>query len=624
MNLDLQNIDLPSSCEYKTGSDNEPLEFFLDAFSNSNYFDILLGYFSSTAINVLAYGFAKFIANGGKARLIINQFLSQKDKETIIEGETNEPEVFYNHKPTFEEINRNLDETGEHFFNCLAWLISKNKLSVSIIKPLGDKGIAHYKSGLFSDGNHIIKFKGSCNFTASALVENLEELDVKCSWKSEEDLSAINDYENYFEKIYNKEADFVEYLPVNKAIAVIRDNFGDKTLNELLFNEEELIRKKKGKFKNNNKLKKKLENIQKEIVRLTETPSFPEEGSPRDYQKKAYENWIQNNYQGIFAMATGTGKTITAINCLLQEYNKHKTYKAIILVPTNILVNQWEKELKIFNFRNIFKISSRTKWKESIGRLLTSITFNEKTSFVLICTYASFYRDKFQNYFKRLTRDTILIADEAHNIASPKVKEILPNVKLTKRIALSATPKREYDEEGNSVIEYFFNSTPPYTFNYSMEEAIENGVLTKYYYYPHIIYLTEDEISDYIKITEKLIKYFNQRKNELEKNEKVKNLLMQRKRIIHKAENKLQVFKDIIKNKLNKDGKLKYTFVYVPEGYKDIDDQLEITDEEEKREIYQYIDSIYVLNPYIKAFPFLGETKNKQKITTVRLKLIKN
>ncbi|MFW6311402.1 MAG: DEAD/DEAH box helicase family protein, partial [Nanoarchaeota archaeon] len=603
----------PKSCEYRTGTENEPLEFFLEALSNSNQFDILLGYFSSTAINVLSYGFAKFIANGGEARLIINHFLSKEDKEAIARGETHEPEVFYSHKPTFEEINKNLDERGVHFFNCLAWLVSKGKLNIRLIRPKGS-GIAHYKSGIFRDGSSAIKFKGSCNFTATALIENLEELDIKCSWKSKEDISSIKDYEEYFENIYNKQSDFVEYLPIDKAVEVIRNNYGDKTLDELLIDEAELIKKKAKKYNQNIKLRKKLEKINKDLISITNEPKFPFDSEPRDYQVEAYENWVKNDYKGIFAMATGTGKTITALNCLLQEYKKYNTYRAIILVPTKLLVNQWEEELKKFNFINLFKISSKSNWAETIGRLLTSLSFDKDKSFAIISTYASFYKQKFQSYFKQLPLDTILIADEAHNIASPKVKKVLPNVRLTKRIALSATPKRAYDEEGNDVIEDFFNSKEPYTYNYSMEEAIENGVLTKYYYYPHLIYLTDEELEDYINITEKLIKYFNQRKNIIEKNEIVKTLLMQRKRIIHKAYNKLEVYQNIIRNKLEKDNSIKYTFVYVPEGYKNIEEQLEFSDEEEKRVIDQYIDVVYKLQPQIKAFPFLGETSNKQKI----------
>ena len=75
-------------------------------------------------------------------------------------------------------------------------------------------------------------------------------------------------------------------------------------------------------------------------------PCFPYPSGPRDYQKTAFENWKNNGQKGLFAMATGTGKTITSLNCLLEIYKgKAGCYKAIILVPTTVLVEQWEKKI---------------------------------------------------------------------------------------------------------------------------------------------------------------------------------------------------------------------------------------------------------------------------------------
>lgn len=68
-------------------------------------------------------------------------------------------------------------------------------------------------------------------------------------------------------------------------------------------------------------------------------------------------------------MATGTGKTLTSLNCLLQIYNKFKFYQALILVPTITLVEQWEDECKRFNFSHIIKVSSKTK--DGDQRLMT-------------------------------------------------------------------------------------------------------------------------------------------------------------------------------------------------------------------------------------------------------------
>ena len=91
---------------------------------------------------------------------------------------------------------------------------------------------------------------------------------------------------------------------------------------------------------------------------------------------------------------------------------------------------------------------------------------------------------QFQKYIKDLPQDTLFIADEAHNIGSPSVLNSLTKLSLQNRIGLSATPKRIYDFEGSIAMEGFFNDKEPYTYSFSMERAIEEGILCKYYYYP--------------------------------------------------------------------------------------------------------------------------------------------
>lgn len=65
---------------YSSGYD-EPKDFFTEALIESSTFDLGLGFFSSSGIRSLSYGFALFIANGGKMRVVMNHILSQEDKE---------------------------------------------------------------------------------------------------------------------------------------------------------------------------------------------------------------------------------------------------------------------------------------------------------------------------------------------------------------------------------------------------------------------------------------------------------------------------------------------------------------------------------------------------------------
>jgi len=611
----LDQIILASSGEYRTGSDWEPVLFHMDALLESTQLDLLLGYFSSSAINVLALGFAKFISNGGQVRMVVNHILSEQDKEAILRGQSTS-EITYNF--TVEDLRRlstTLGEYGRHFFECLAWLIASKRIQIKAIKPKSNQGIAHYKSGIFSDGINLIRFKSSCNFTASGLLENLEELNVRCSWRSDEDVQAISEYQSYFEDIFKGHANFVEYVSIPDVEVAIINEFGDKSLNELLIQENELLAKKREQIQKP-LLRKVFDRANEEIERYLVEPRFPYPSGARPYQNEAYQNWVDNGHKGIFAMATGTGKTITSLNCVLKEYqqNAEKTYKAVILVPTISLVEQWEKEAKAFRFQNIIKVSSKNEWKPELNTILTSFRFGGNHSLIIICTYATFYREQFQVYFRKLPLDTILIADEGHNIASQKVLDVLPSVHLQKRIGLSATPKRVYDPEGTGAMERFFQDAEPYTYSFSMERAIEEWVLCQYKYFPHLVALNEDELGRYIEISKRLVKLYDHRLGEHQKSDLLEKLLLARKRIVQKAEKKLVMTRDILEGQFIEKGNLKYTFIYVPEGFAKSESDTLIDDPEDLRLINQYTQTIGSIHPKILVASFTGATPDRKEV----------
>ncbi|QXU41457.1 DEAD/DEAH box helicase family protein [Pedobacter sp. D749] len=611
----LNTIDWPRSRSYRTGSEYEPIQFYLDGLSNSIRFDLLLGYFSSAAISVLSLGFARFIYGGGNLRVIANHILSKIDKETLITASQKQIQSPID-LSDIGAIKGTLDEYDIHFFQCLSYLINNKRIDIKIVKSKG-KGIVHYKSGVFDDGKHKTSFKASCNFTAYGLLENAEELDATLSWDNALSSDKIEDQENYFEQIFSGNADFVEYINPIDILEAIKDNFGDKSIDELLIQEKELIEKKSIAF-SNPKLKKKLRELKEEIENIQETPRFPYPEGPRAYQAEAYRNWVDNNYQGVFAMATGTGKTITSLNCVLQEYflNPEKTYHAIILVPTISLVEQWAKEAKMFNLTSIIKVSSKTKWENDLSTTL-STSKRIPVSFIIITTYASFIKDKFFKEIKKIPSDTILIADEAHNIGATSVLVRLLNFPLQKRIGLSATPRRAYDIEGSIGMESFFNDKEPYTYSFSMERAIEEGILCKYYYHPHIVHLTNEELVEYVEISKKLAKFFNKVTQQFNSPEIAEMLLLKRKRIIHKAENKLSKTISILKERYHNEGSLKYTFIYVPEGTTEDNTQdlaEELDEVDTIKIINQYTRAVGKLSPNIRVNQFISGMKNRDEI----------
>ena len=635
------DVKWPNSRRYKSHGEWEPIGFFSDCLCNATRFDLKLGFFSSSAINILSDGFATFLYNGGRMRLIINDILSEQDKYALLQAKNEHyiiPALPLTDLVSLKEI---LSERGRHFFDCIAWLIKNERIQIKIISPKGSNGISHTKCGLFADATNKVAFDGSCNFSRTALIENCESITAFCDWDSPSDKFKVEDVEDDFLQTFLEKNDTVEYLDATEIRTNILSAFPDKELNDLLKDEAKLLSDQsisnlplsvqralqRAKNKVNNVIKHIEDERIKAYTEKTE-PHFPYSSGPRDYQVQAFENWKNNKQKGLFAMATGTGKTLTSLNCLLQIYNKSGYYKAIILVPTITLVEQWEVECRKFYFNNIVKVCSKyPSWQSEIDRIKLKETIDpDNASYVIISTYASFVRDKVFKEFATLPKKRLLlIADEAHNMGSGRILDKLDGIPFLRRIGLSATPERQFDDAGTARLYEFFGASDKFTFEYTMQEAIDNGFLCRYYYYPHIVRLTDAEMAEYMKISLKLAKMYNNSRKDFKKSDDIlKILLLKRKHIIHKAINKEKVFRSIIHGRFVEKGDLKYTLVYVPEGNRpddnnsDIYDDIDIVQDDDfsNHIIDKFTRIVQEVSPTTTVKKFTSDSTNRDEILT--------
>lgn len=564
---------------YSTGRKDLPIDFCELALSNSIKLDMGLGYFSSASFNILSVGLARFICNNGKMRLYINQYLTEDDYKLLQSNEVIDFEERI--LQSFFSLKTTLSKRDEHFFKCLSYLIVTNRIEIKIIVPK-EGGLAHEKFGIFTDENNDkVAFAGSMNLTAAALIKNIETIECTCSWKNEDNKERIELSEQDFAEIWTGANESVLVFPAKKFCREIMKTYPKVEIDELLLQEKEIIQKLKSK--------------QTEEISINEKslqpPHFPYKytDGARPYQVQAYEAWVNNGKQGIFAMATGTGKTITSLNCALQEYQKDGFYQLLILVPTIALVEQWIDEIELFDFKNIIEVySENSKWRKQIVSLKNKIQRGSSENFVIVSTYQSFTNYDFQQILQKLPDTILLIADEAHNIGSENVRVAFRKMRMKKRIALSATPNRIYDQEGTAELECFFNDKPPYVYSFPMSQAIKEGRLMEYCYYPMVVYLNETEMEKYAEYTKKLMNLFDSKAGKFKNEEESTKLLMLRKQVLHKAEDKIRVLKEIILE--IGQNKLKYCFVFAPEGkinendknsarrYTDSDNSVEETD----------------------------------------------
>lgn len=502
----------------------------------------------------------------------------------------------------------------------MAYLIQEKRIEIKIIRPKGKTGLAHTKRGQFRDDCDLISFTGSANFTISGLLNNREEITVMKSDSPDESIQKkIQNQTEQFELLMKGEATDVDYLDSSDLVEAIKTEFGEQDIDELVDVERKLREYKYSQWAD--------ESYVKDDFDVLQEPAFPYSTGPRDYQEQAYRNWLENNQKGLFAMATGTGKTLTALSVLLHIYQKKCYYKAIILVPTITLVEQWEKECKKFHFDRIIKISAKNpKWKEELHALRFECNYapaEKHTSFVIISTYVSFTKKSVFPILNSFSKNQVLlIADEAHNMGAESVLKRLKDIVYYRRIGLSATPERQFDNEVNEKLFYFFGIKDRYTYEYSMREAIDNGILCRYFYYPHLVSLTDEEMNQYEDLTIKISKYFNYDSEKFEKKDDIlMNMLLARKRIIHKAENKLGAFRSIVRQRYDEIGNLKYSLVYVPEGFHNDDEKDDVFEKKERliddkdsdRMIDLFSKVIIEIDPRITVKKITGESKDRDQ-----------
>jgi superfamily II DNA or RNA helicase len=595
-------ITFPETLKVSSSSAMIPLEFFGRVIPVSKKIQFKLGYFSSSSITTLACGFAQFIYNGGTVDFLINHFVSEEDYKLINNTVTPIPEFY----EIFEEsIIHDLNELNDvltkkradHFYNCLRYLIDHNRISFTPVTTSSGE-ISHYKEALFWDADdNVINIVGSCNFTKNGIKFNGESFLINRSWGTHPEKANIKNEVEEYEIIFRKESDKFRYLDPTTLTKVIKSRSTLRSTEQLLEEERELLELELAEqnfdteiLENVDKLLK--DKFVKEVEKVGNEPKFPFT-KPYPYQIEAYNSWVKNNDIGLFAMATGTGKTLTSIYCLIEKFKILKTQKNIIIVPGKELVRQWADELEQSNFKNIYLWYSENKRLKKdiveLGYLIHSDALN------IVITYDSFKEsNEFARLFKNDFTNYILIFDEAHNMGAHGFMESLKGIKVGRRIGLSATPLRLWDESGeNLFIEDFFNAPPPYTFSYSMEDAISNGFLCKYYYYPYFTTLTNEEWEEYLELTRKIPFGENGQINSL--------VALKRQLLLDKAFNKKKVLLEII-NQLVEDNNSKYTLVYCPKG----------SEGDEGRIIYNLGESVHQNYSNLNIQFFLGETSDRE------------
>ena len=438
-------------------------QFLEPALSQAIHYDRITGDFSSAFLVAAARGFGPFFLTDGKMRLITNGKFSEKDIEAIRKG-TDQNSILEDiiDKELFS--NENIIDTFQtKHLEAIVWLLKNGRLEikVSLIKgpngyplPAENKtGIQHQKIGIISnqDGEKIA-FIGGLNESMRAYTGNAEGLQASYSW-NQEDNNSIADMELIFDTLWNDLSPHSTVLDFPEASKrkLISKYFVEKMPD--------------------------ISNIDAKSI-----------DNKWSHQEEAIDEFMKIR-SGILEMATGTGKTATALKIAKKLFSEGKILGVVIATKGNDLLEQWYKEGISFSFGKDVTFFRHFKKYKEMNSFLDYIKNDDYSGQII----------SYRNLPELIKRDKssvlnkcLLICDEIHNIGSPEnVKNLSGNLGIFEwKIGLSATPEREYDEEGNEFIDNEFGDV---FFKFTIEDAIKKGILCEFDYIPLFYSLDDDD-----------------------------------------------------------------------------------------------------------------------------------
>jgi len=533
--------DLHFKASYNKADDDIAGTFYLPCMRSSVRYDRISGYFGST-IYIIAWGALKeFIANGGKMRLICSPYLSDTDEAALAQG--------YSARSN-QILEESLRQEVESLFSTpelsapallLSYLVAEGIIDVKVAVPgehagADAKRLFHDKVGIFTGADGLsIGFRGSMNETYKGLSSdgNIESIDVFPGWMDTRDRERLEAAKDFFDRLWINIAPGVIVYPFPIAMREVLKNKAKGADWEKLLDEIKVIESKADKWK---------------------PDKTPGTRTPRPHQVNALEDWVKHGRRGIFEHATGSGKTFTAECAIVDALERNET--VLVLVPSRDLLAQWHKELqKTLSHINVYFMlcgDGHNEWRKS-GELRRWTSAGDQNR-IIIATMDTASNPEF---IRKVVHGPhlFLIADEVHRIGSPERRKAL-ELDAGARLGLSATPRRYGDPEGTEAIFNYFGGIipPPFT----LEDAINNDVLTRYFYHPQKLYLTNAEQDQWNTITDEIRRYIARSaqsegsgftadpRSQRQIDRKLQQLLINRARIVKNAEGKVKLAVDVL------------------------------------------------------------------------------
>lgn len=521
MSVSLEELRFRTS--YHKGEDDIAGEFYLPCMRRSTRYDRAVGFFRSSIFALSWPALRQFVANRGRIRFVCSQVLSDEDVEALNAGYAHRVDELLEQRQ-LTEIEGLLEDPDLWLpTRILAGLVAGGILDFRIAVLRSDDlkrasgRIFHDKLGIFRDvEGHAVMFKGSMNETWNGLSAdgNMESIDVAATWLGERDRQRVAAESSYFERLWD---DTYPGLTVRPFPEVARDELCRSAPADWEALLDEGLERNLGGGGHGKTL--------------------------RAHQKDGLDSWDENGRRGILAFATGSGKTFTAVKALEAAIWEHGDV-AVVVAPDTVLFEQWDRELTAElgdrEVRFLRAGAGHVGWK----RMLRDWTAPAPLPRVVLATLDTAASADFLNTVTP-GEHLCLVVDEVHRAGSPYRSALLDGSRFKgARLGLSATPERAGDPVGTAkILEFFDGILKP---RYSLPDAINDGVLCRYFYRPWPVTLDEDEVAAWEELSGKIGRLMAARAADEEIPEQLKHLLIQRARIVKKAAGKAQLARRVL------------------------------------------------------------------------------
>ena len=519
--------DLALELNFDTGVEGSDVtkKFYIPVLQRAKSYDRVAGYFSSAALSNAARGIAGLVRNSGRMRLITSHALQKYDVETLQNFFTSEEfatQLISDFELSFKRMGDLGDAVSKNYISAMCWMLKNDFLEIRVIIPVAaelqnltaeELEKFHPKFGIFEDAEqNQIAFVGSINETASAWRRNIENFEVFQSWQPGFDFQRIESRKKRFAEYWN------DSIGVNWKTIALPDAVKIRLIEQYAPNDFP-------------------EDLDEELV-----PSS--KSSLRSYQKSAMQAWIDAGRCGLFEMATATGKTRTAKACI-ESTMELGGLLTLVVAPYGHIATQWSSELQK---HDPYLVSST--WRRDIPELALESMRGWRKNLTIIAVQNTAASTEFVEMMEEKIKyfsNFLIVADEVHWLGAKAYQPAM--MKLANfRLGLSATPSRYFDEEGTEEIFNYFGKT---VFEFPLREALKvrdekgNRILCDYEYHPSFVELTAEELANYRELTRKIYAMENA-KNAHEFRQRIRDLRIERARIVKTAESKIPELRKII------------------------------------------------------------------------------